>query len=463
MLRRLSGTITGVLIAFNIISANGLTGKSETGYPRLMQGPMIGYVTETSISVWMRGSWEVELQVAYDTDPLFANPKMANGVRVSKDTQYVATVLLENLQPGTTYYYRPLIDGQPDRYQKILPPYTVRTAPKGSSRFRVAYGSCPVVQRDRIQPIWTAVHRLRPDLFFWIGDNIYGDSLDPDILFEEYMRQREVDALQPLLRSVPQLALWDDHDFGLNNHDRTNPIKAEALEVFTQVWSNPGYGLTGTPGVFFQYHYGGVDFFFLDNRYHRDPNEAPPGPGKTHLGKAQLAWLKSGLRQSEAAFKVLIAGGGWVERNEPGIDTWSSFIDERNDLFNTIRDEAISGVILLSGNSHRGELNCAPWSENGGYDFYDLVSSPLAQPSSTRPPREMPDKSLRRIFGRANAGVLDFDMTLEDPRLTFQLYDERGAQAWKTFVIHASELVNGVSSWKGKLDDTMRDYYQSRP
>ncbi|MFQ5739432.1 MAG: iron-containing alcohol dehydrogenase, partial [Acidobacteriota bacterium] len=66
---------------------------------------------------------------------------------------------------------------------------------------------------------------------------------DPDILAEEYRRQREVPRLQPLLRSRPQLAIWDDHDYGLNDSDRTNPVKKEALRVFQQYWANPAYGL----------------------------------------------------------------------------------------------------------------------------------------------------------------------------------------------------------------------------
>ena len=55
---------------------------------------------------------------------------------------------------------------------------------------RIAFGSCPKWQDDRVQPIWPWVVHHEPDIFFWIGDNIYGDTLDPDILREEYRRQR---------------------------------------------------------------------------------------------------------------------------------------------------------------------------------------------------------------------------------------------------------------------------------
>ena len=81
-------------------------------------------------------------------------------------------------------------------------------------------------------PIWPWVNHYEPDILLWIGDNVYSDALDPDIIREEYRRQRDIPALQPILHNTSHLAIWDDHDFGLNNHDRTNPIKDEAYEVF---------------------------------------------------------------------------------------------------------------------------------------------------------------------------------------------------------------------------------------
>ena len=64
-----------------------------------------------------------------------------------------------------------------------------------------------------------------------------------------------------LLRRVPQLAVWDDHDFGLNNYDRRHPAKEAALATFRRYWPNPSFGTPEVPGVFFAYRYGGVDFF----------------------------------------------------------------------------------------------------------------------------------------------------------------------------------------------------------
>ena len=75
--------------------------------------------------------------------------------------------------------------------------------------------------------------------------------------------------------------------------------------------------------------------------------------------------------------------------------------------------------MLLSGDTHKGELNAIPWSQRGGYDFYDLVSSPLAQPPLEINPNRKPEARIRRVFTREdNFGLLEFDMT-GDPELTF--------------------------------------------
>ena len=84
-------------------------------------------------------------------------------------------------------------------------------------------------------------------------------------------RQPSVPGFQPVGRNVLQLAVWDDHAYSLNDHDRISPVKDEALTTFRRYWANPGYGTADVPGVFFRHRYGGVDFFFLDCRYYRDP------------------------------------------------------------------------------------------------------------------------------------------------------------------------------------------------
>jgi len=444
-------------------AAGALPARAETnpeGTPRLLLGPMVGAVTATSAPIWMQLSGDYfDAQVAYTTDPVNGPWKRTAPMRARAQDDCTLVIRLEGLQPGTTYHYRVLSNGKVDKYLRDLPPMSLRTAPAAPARFRVAFGSCARIQSDPEQPIWRAVAQNEPDLFFWLGDNIYGDSTVPATLAMEYQRQRFVPSFQPIGRNVPQLAIWDDHDFGLDNYDRTNPIREQALEVFKRYWANPSVGVPGTPGVFFDYSYGGVDFIFLDGRYHRAPDSDPDTPEKEFLGKGQFEWLKARLLASKAPFKVLACGSGWSRFKGPGGDAWSAYLHERQRLFDFIREQKISGVVLLSGDTHFPYVACAPQSEQGGYDLYDLVSSALAQMVAGSPmdlgkiaARMAPDQMIRQpLLGVNNAGIIDFDMTGKTPTLSFNVIDIRGRALYAPLTLRADELVNGVSSWRSKL------------
>jgi alkaline phosphatase D len=453
-----------VTLAALIVASLGAASKpSATGYARVLHGPMIGAVTPDQIDVWVRVSGPNDVQIEYGPATGGAELRRTPIQRARKEDDYAVVVPVRDLAAGTAYRYRVIVAGAPDMNQEPMGFFVANTAPASGERaaFSVAFGSCVRVERHPVQPIWSSIQARRPDLMFWLGDNIYADTLDPDILAECYQRQRGLPELQSLLRSVPQLAIWDDHDYGLNDSDKGHPGKAESLRVFQRYWANPAYGLPGTPGVFFSYTYGGVDFFFLDNRYHRDPAGGPAGPTKSALGAEQKAWLKAQLRASRAPFKVIVSGQPWSDEKGPGGESWEAFADERSELFSFIREAKISGVILLSGDNHVGELNCLPESKNGGYDLFEVSGSPLAQDPAVSWLNYRTVPRIRQVyFGGSNFGLLSFDLTQADPVLTITLHDVQGNRVWSPLKLRASELRNGVSVWREKMDKISRQRFE---
>jgi alkaline phosphatase D len=422
-----------------------------TGYPRALAGPMIGAPGPTHFTVWVRASGAFPVVLEYSTSRDFSRAQRSAPVIAERANELCVTFRPEGLRPDTEYFYRLRYDGELDRFQPL--PFHTRTAPERRRSFGVAFGSCARIQYDADQRIFDVVRQLEPDMFLWLGDNIYGDSDDSGALSELYTRQRVVERLAPLLRTTPQLAIWDDHDFGYNDSDSRSSFKAEALRLFKSYWANPSGGSDGTPGIWFRQSFGGVDFFMLDGRYHRDPSAAPDVPGKTMLGAAQKAWLKRELRASRAPFKVLVSGGGWssAERGEGG-DSWAVYRNERNEIFDFIRDQRIEGVVCISGDSHMGEINCIPRSADGGYDIYDFCSSPLAQMPATRQLRQVPEMRIRDVWSRTvNVGLMQFDMEGE-PRLTYTLHDILGQPVWQPLVLRPQDLRNGVRSWDHLAD-----------
>lgn len=443
----LAGGLAGTLIA-----AMPRVFASVLGYPRALQGPMVGSPGPGHISVWVRASGEFEVALEVSRDREFSQVVARTSAPALAANLCCVVLRAEGLQPETDYFYRLRFAGEEDRHQPM--PYRTRTAPAGDADFRIAFGSCCRIQYDPDQRIWNAVRALEPDMFFWLGDNIYADSDQPSALADMYGRGRVVERLEPLLRTTPQLATWDDHDFGYNDSDGRSPFKQASLQVFRNFWANPSYGEPGNPGVYFKQHYGGVDFFVLDGRYYRDPTANKDDAGKTMLGAAQKAWLKRELKASRTPFKVLAVGGGWSSaENESGGDSWGVYLTERTEIFDFIRDQGIEGVVCISGDSHMGELNCIPRSDQGGYDIYDFCSSPLAQMPAAKNTRQMPEVRVRDTWTRSvNVGVMRFDLTGEVPTLTYTLHDSLGESVWDPLVLTPADLRNGVRSWDRTSD-----------
>src|SRR5436190_6826143 len=81
---------------------------------------------------------------------------------------------------------------------------------------RIAFGSC--ADQAKPQPIWDAILAYRPDLFIFAGDNVYGDfnTADATNLKRAYALTEDIAGYGRLRDSVVHLAIWDDHDYGVN-------------------------------------------------------------------------------------------------------------------------------------------------------------------------------------------------------------------------------------------------------
>ena len=82
---------------------------------------------------------------------------------------------------------------------------------------RIAFGSC--IDQNKSQPIWAPILAAQPDLFIFGGDNVYA-STPPwqlDSLEEAYATQAAQAGFAQLRKTIPHVAIWDDHDMGLND------------------------------------------------------------------------------------------------------------------------------------------------------------------------------------------------------------------------------------------------------
>jgi alkaline phosphatase D len=417
---------------------------------RLQSGPMVGYSDMRQVILWAQTTDSAIVHFVYwDTAaPGTRHRTVAQATR-SRDA-YTTRQIAGPLEPGRGYAFEVWVNGErmdvahPLRFQ-TQHLWQWRTDPPA---FRIALASCFYVNETEYdrpgQPyggdyqILSALARSRPDAMIWLGDNTYYREVDwhtREGMLRRFTHTRSLPELQPLLGTTHHYAIWDDHDFGPDNSDRSWAHKESALDVFRLFWGNPTYGVGGRPGVTTYFQWGDVDFFLLDDRYNRAPNDRITGE-RTILGAEQFEWLIDALRSSRAPFRI-VAMGGQILNPVAEHETYSNVApEERRRLIETITAEKIPGVFFVSGDRHASDLTRI--ERPGTYPLYDLTVSPLTAgvaAGAVPNPGTVPGT----LITQRNYALLDFSGPRTDRVMQITLHDAAGTELW-TRAIRASEL-----------------------
>ncbi len=317
---------------------------------------------------------------------------------------------------------------------------------------RIAFGSC--AKQDRPQPIWDAVVGTRPEHFVFLGDNIYADTLDMEVMKQKYARLGQQPGFRKLKAICPIHATWDDHDYGANDAGAEYRKKKESQQVFLDFFEVPKDDpRRSREGVYSARTFGPpgkrVQLILLDARYFRSPLKTgfqPGEPGEgfrgkyapntdadaTVLGEAQWKWLEEQLRVP--AELRLIGSGVQVVADEHGSEMWGNFPHERKRLFKLIKDTGASGVVFLSGDRHLAEIAKLPADhpDGVGYPLYDITSSSLNTPSGNitksgvRFASEINSYRVGLTYFEVNFGTVLIDWEPADPVVRLQVRGEKG-------------------------------------
>ncbi|MGF1483518.1 MAG: alkaline phosphatase D family protein [Opitutales bacterium] len=238
----------------------------------------------------------------------------------------------------------------------------------------IAFGSCN--DQDDPQPFWPVVEAAGPDLWIWLGDNIYADTRDLTLFRKKYALQSAVPEYARFRENVPIIGTWDDHDFGENDAGSEYPHREAAQALALDFLDEPPDSPRRTQaGLYASYRFGPegqqVQVILLDTRYHM----TTPAKDSTLLGEAQWAWLEARLNEVPAEITILGSSIQVVSDEHPW-ESWARHPHERARLVKTLAKSGREGVFFISGDRHIHELSC--WRKAGlGYPLYDLTSSGL--------------------------------------------------------------------------------------
>ena len=321
---------------------------------------------------------------------------------------------------------------------------TTNSPPQKSTAqvFKVAFGSCG--HQSHPLPIFYEVIKHQPDLFVFLGDNIYGDTNDMEVLRKKYQQLGGQASFQALKKTTLIEATWDDHDYGRNDAGKNYPHKKESKQVFLDFFEEPKNSNRYLhDGIYaariYQIGDKKVQLILLDGRTFRDDllrNSTATNKkksfyhweylphtdtSKTLLGEQQWQWLEKTLKQT-ADCRILATGTQFgIEAN--GYEAWANFPHEQERLVKLIKKTQANNLVAISGDVHYAEIS--KFENPHSYPIYDITASGL---SKTWRFATLNKNRIEGPIMKNHFGLLTIDFSATQPNIKAEIWDDTGNQ-----------------------------------
>ncbi len=321
--------------------------------PVVTHGVQSGDVGADGGVVWARADRPSQMLVEVATTESFDNARVLPPIAALPESDFTAKMLLENLPAGQDIFYRVKFrDLAHPEISSVPATGRFRTAPADRRDVSFVWGGDVAGQGWGINPddggmvTFATMRKHHPDFLIHSGDTIYADGIIAAEVkladgrlwknltipekakvaetLDEFRAAHKYNFLDENVRAfsaeVPIFVQWDDHEV-TNNWSASkvlpaaykvrdiNLLAARAARAFHEMY--PMRESLNEPGrVYRLLSYGpNLDVFMLDERSYRGPNgpnlQTTYGPDSYFLGPDQLAWLKRGLLNSRATWKVI--------------------------------------------------------------------------------------------------------------------------------------------------------------
>lgn len=297
---------------------------------------------------------DVRLSIASGSGTPHETRRFVVGRHVAED---IVNFDVDGLTPSRRYQYAVEVDGVLDDARRGW----VETFPEGASSFLVAFASC--ARTGSNGKVYDAIRGENPLLYLALGDLNYGDIRGEDLprFMRAYDRTLTAPSQSTLYRSTSVGYVWDDHDYGGNDADRSSASRRAAQEAYRLAVPHYPFRTDPADGAIYQsFVVGRVRFVLTDLRSHRDPH---PGEiegteqlaERTMMGPAQLAWFENELRSAvdEGQAVVWASSSPWIETATETSDAWGGYAAERAQVATMVRDLGIGDrMLMVAGDAH---------------------------------------------------------------------------------------------------------------
>ncbi len=370
----------------------------------LISGPWAGNVQMRTAQIWLEvtaATKKVQVKCTAIKAPVV---KIRGEWEATKANQLVTykgalgndfnpiKININGLEINTTYRYEVFIDDKKvqTNFETKFTTQDLWQYRKPAPDFTFLAGSCAYINQPEYDrpgkpyggdsSIFETMAKTQAAYHVWMGDNWYTREVDFGSAWGmnyRASRDRSQQVYQKFMASMPQYAIWDDHDYGPNDAGKSFILKDESREVFKNYTLNPSYG-EDQKGIYTIVNYSDVDMFLTDDRFFRTEDEMPdsvngkPSTDKHFFGLTQMEWLKNSLIYSTATFKIIVIGSQVLNPLNK-YECMQHYSYEYQQLIQFITEQKIPGVIFFSGDRHHSEV--VQLQQKGFYTLYDATIS----------------------------------------------------------------------------------------
>lgn len=399
--------------------ADSLNSSAISNLPQLPHGIQFGDVLSDRAIVWSRADRPASMIVEYSLNPDFRDSELIQGSLALENSDYTARIDLTGLPSGQDVFVRVMFQDLNNHqlFSKAISGH-FRTAPEHAENIRFLWSGDTCGQGWGINPdiggmrIYETMRLTDPDFFIHCGDSIYADGpiqetqivnetgevwrniVTPEVskvaeTLDEFRGRYKYNLLDHNLRrfnaEVPTVWLWDDHEI-TNNWSPSKDLEGDARYTEKDIANLVSFGtiaaLEYAPIRYYQAnenqriyrklpHGPLLDIFALDMRSYRGANnfnrQAESGRDTDYLGREQLNWLKAGLKNSKAIWKIIAADmpiglqsvDGADQLNRPQFESLANGDGpvlgrefEIAELLTFVKQEKIANMVWLTADVH---------------------------------------------------------------------------------------------------------------
>lgn len=399
--------------------------QNDTRFPLGVQS---GDATPVSVILWTRYAGNQSLVLKLLADGAAPPYRVLRELPVADNGGYVH-IDLGGLAPMTRYRFV-FVESSAGGGRSAIGRFVTAPFPGDAAKLRFGATSCTKQSHRPFTPL-TQASRQELDFFMLLGDTSYNDDAHTQSEYRAAWAQNlSSRGYLDVLTSTSHIATWDDHEV-VDNWEGETVDRARLAIAQDAFWETLAIRRQPEPNrnrLWRKLQWGkAADVFVLDCRSERLLSTRS-GPNAQYISPAQMSWLKDGLRNSTAAFKLIVNSVPLA--NFPLLfdvlanDRWEGYQAQRMDLLNYIHDNQIKGVVFISGDFHIAAVARLEASEPF-FNYYDILVGPggnTANPALLT----LSGAQFELATGTNNSVIFDIDPTVTPATMRFRFLDGNG-------------------------------------